>query len=84
MENSKNPKVNEVWRLKSGNLAIIVNGCDGENGKISLRLLWHDKIDNDLNVSAILDRLAYKTDLSPSDVMIRWMLVSDQLDPIIV
>jgi hypothetical protein len=71
------PQVNEVWRTKSGRLAIIVEATnkidsDKKEKQPELCMLWYDEIDETLTVSQIMDRLESKTDLKPSYVFWVW------------
>lgn len=57
----KTPQVNEVWKLKSGRLGLIVS-----SDRMGSAILWYDEIDKEWCVGPVLARLQKKTELSPS------------------
>lgn len=63
------PKVNEVWRTRSGNLALIVANPESVDVDDKIRMLWYDKVDKEWTVTSVLNRLEYKSDLSFADMV---------------
>ena len=61
------PKANEIWLTKSGNLALIVAAPDCAIG--SLAMVWYDKIDHTFTVSELLERLDKKMDHTASQLI---------------
>jgi len=55
------PKPNEIWRTKSGRLALVVEGPAGNMG-----FVWHDEEENILVYSPLPDQLDHKTNKSLS------------------
>ena len=60
-------KANQVWRTKSGNLALIVSSGETLQDGETLGFLWFDETDKEYTMSPIWNRLEYLSDFSMRD-----------------
>ena len=60
-------RTNQVWRTKSGRLALIIDSSECLQDGERLGMLWHDHIDKEYTVTPIWTRLNNITDLTVNE-----------------